>query len=95
MRISIVGTGYVGLVSGACLADIGHDVICVDIDESKIERINRGEAPIYEEGLADMLSRVVGTRLRVGRHLRRDLGRPLLLGDPPRGIASRCPPLGP
>jgi UDPglucose 6-dehydrogenase len=70
MRISIVGTGYVGLVSGACLADIGHDVICVDIDESKIERINRGEAPIYEEGLADMLSRVVGTRLQATTNLK-------------------------
>jgi UDPglucose 6-dehydrogenase len=64
MKVSIVGTGYVGLVSGACFAEVGHEVICVDVDRSKVERINRGEAPIHEEGLEALLRRHVGGRLR-------------------------------
>jgi len=64
MRISIIGTGYVGLVSGACLADIGHDVTCVDIDPSKVDMINRGRPTIHEHGLPEMLERNVGRRLR-------------------------------
>lgn len=64
MRVSIVGTGYVGLVSGVCLADLGHDVVCVDVDEEKVATINAGTAPIHEDGLAERLERVVGTRLR-------------------------------
>jgi UDPglucose 6-dehydrogenase len=55
MRIAMVGTGYVGLVSGACLADFGHRVICVDKDASKIEALGRGEIPIYEPGLQDLV----------------------------------------
>src|ERR1700759_2233629 len=51
MRIAMIGTGYVGLVSGACFADFGHDVICVDKDESKIAALHRGEIPIFEPGL--------------------------------------------
>ncbi len=51
MRVAIVGTGYVGLVSGACFAHFGHDVICIDKDASKIERLERGEIPIFEPGL--------------------------------------------
>lgn len=51
MRITVIGAGYVGLVSGACFANVGHDVICHDVDQSKIERLNGGEIPIYEPGL--------------------------------------------
>ena len=51
MNISVIGTGYVGLVVGACLAETGHDIVCADIDESKIQRLRRGEIPIYEPGL--------------------------------------------
>src|ERR1051325_10665775 len=51
MRITMIGTGYVGLVSGACFADFGHQVVCVDKDETKIAALKRGEMPIYEPGL--------------------------------------------
>src|SRR5581483_2758421 len=51
MRIAMIGTGYVGLVSGACFADFGHEVTCVDKDESKIAALHRGEIPIFEPGL--------------------------------------------
>jgi UDPglucose 6-dehydrogenase len=63
VRISVIGCGYVGLVSGACLAGIGHQVICSDNDESKIRRLNAGEIPIYEEHL----DQVIAAALRDGR----------------------------
>ena len=50
MRIAVIGTGYVGLVSGVCFSDFGHDVVCVDKDPSKIAMLERGEVPIYEPG---------------------------------------------
>jgi UDP-glucose 6-dehydrogenase len=57
MRLTIFGSGYVGLVTGACMAETGNHVVCVDIDEDKINRLNAGEMPIYEPGLDDYLKR--------------------------------------
>ena len=56
MRVAMIGSGYVGLVSGACFADFGHDVVCVDKDLSKIERLNQGIMPIFEPGLAELVT---------------------------------------
>ena len=56
MKISVIGSGYVGLVSGVCFADFGHEVVCIDKDPSKIERLNAGIMPIYEPGLAELVS---------------------------------------
>ncbi|ALM52807.1 UDP-glucose dehydrogenase family protein [Halomonas huangheensis] len=65
MKITIFGTGYVGLVTGTCLADVGHDVLCMDVDAEKITRLEAGEIPIYEPGLESMVKHNVGTgRLR-------------------------------
>ncbi len=63
MKIAMIGTGYVGLVSGVCFSDFGHDVVCVDTNADKIERLERGEVPIYEPGLDVLLERNV----RAGR----------------------------
>jgi UDPglucose 6-dehydrogenase len=63
MRVAMIGTGYVGLVSGACIADFGHEVTCVDKDAAKITALNSGEIPIYEPGLKEM----VETNVRQGR----------------------------
>jgi UDPglucose 6-dehydrogenase len=57
MKITVIGTGYVGLVSGACLADSGNDVTCVDINQDKVDRLNAGEVPIYEPGLTEIVTR--------------------------------------
>jgi UDPglucose 6-dehydrogenase len=59
MRIAMVGTGYVGLVSGVCFSDFGHEVVCIDKDPGKIERLNRGEVPIYEPGLDALMAKNV------------------------------------
>ncbi|HEY0625486.1 MAG TPA: UDP-glucose/GDP-mannose dehydrogenase family protein [Allosphingosinicella sp.] len=63
MRIAVIGTGYVGLVSGACFSDFGHHVVCVDQDEAKIEALHRGVMPIFEPGL----DQLVGRNVRDGR----------------------------
>lgn len=64
MRISIIGTGYVGTVTGTCFAHLGNDVICVDVDPSRVERINAGVPPIYEEGLEELLREHAGKNLK-------------------------------
>jgi UDPglucose 6-dehydrogenase len=63
MKIAIVGSGYVGLVSGACFADFGHEVVCIDTDPAKIESLQAGLMPIYEPGLAEL----VGSNVKAGR----------------------------
>ena len=60
MKIAMIGTGYVGLVSGVCFSDFGHEVVCVDKDAGKIDLLNAGEVPIYEPGLEDLMARNVG-----------------------------------
>jgi UDPglucose 6-dehydrogenase len=57
MKVSVIGTGYVGLVSGACLADIGHQIVCVDLDPRKVDMITSKTPPIYEKGLQELLDR--------------------------------------
>ncbi|MCC7138238.1 MAG: UDP-glucose/GDP-mannose dehydrogenase family protein [Planctomycetes bacterium] len=59
MRIAVIGTGYVGLVAGVCFADAGRDVVCVDTDAGKVERMRGGHVPIYEPGLADLMTRAI------------------------------------
>ena len=64
-RISVIGIGYVGLTTAACLADLGHDVIGVDVDVDKIDRLRNGKPTIYEPGLPELMDRVIGAgRLR-------------------------------
>ncbi len=58
MRIAVVGTGYVGLVTGTCFADSGNEVTCLDIDEEKVRSLRNGVMPIYEPGLAEMVQRI-------------------------------------
>jgi UDPglucose 6-dehydrogenase len=72
MKLSIVGTGYVGLVTGVCLVEKGHEVVCVDVDENKVSQINAGRTPIYEPGLAELLEQnIVGGRLQATTDLER------------------------
>src|SRR5260370_23101424 len=69
MRIAVVGSGYVGLVAGACLADLGHDVILVDNDERKLSALKKGEVPIHEKFLPELLGRHRGQRLQFSDNL--------------------------
>ena len=59
MKIAMIGTGYVGLVSGVCFSDFGHDVICVDKNAEKIAQLQAGQVPIFEPGLADLMAKNV------------------------------------
>ena len=93
MRIAIVGAGYVGLVTGTCLAETGNDVTCVDCDRKKIDVLNRGHVPIYEPGLAELIARnVAGGRIRFTIDLPSAAKKARLLflavGTPPAGDGS-------
>src|SRR5256885_9407746 len=78
MRIAMIGTGYVGLVSGACFADFGHDVTCVDKDDKEIAALHRGEIPIYEPGLEEL----VATNVKAKRlDFTTDLSKPVADAD--------------
>src|SRR3954454_20281632 len=78
MRVAMIGTGYVGLVSGACFADFGHHVVCVDKDRQKIAALHRGEMPIYEPGLDDL----VAANVKAGRlSFATDLKAPVAAAD--------------
>ncbi len=88
MKVTIFGSGYVGLVSGACLADAGNHVICVDIDAAKVERLNRGEVPIHEPGLEALVRRNHDAgRLEfttdIGRAVEHGLFQLIAVGTPP------------
>ncbi len=80
MKIAVVGTGYVGLVLGACLAENGNDVICVDKDEAKIATLEAGKMPIYEPGLEEMVRR---------NHAEERLTFTTDLADAVRGVRDR------
>ena len=87
MKITIIGSGYVGLVSGACFADLGNDVVCVDVDEKKIAQLRAGSIPIYEPGLQQLVSHNVGAgRLRfttdVGESVAHGLVQFIAVGTP-------------
>ena len=67
MNIAMIGTGYVGLVSGACFADFGHSVVCVDSDPRRVECLDGGEVPFYEPGLAELVQRNTAAGWNVAR----------------------------
>ncbi len=69
MKVSVIGTGYVGLVTGVCFAEKGHQITCVDVDQTKVDSINNGVPPIYERGLQDLLRKHVGGRLQATTNL--------------------------
>jgi UDPglucose 6-dehydrogenase len=87
MRIAVVGSGYVGLVAGACFADLGHDVIVVDNDREKLAALNRGEVPIHEKFLPELLQRHRGNKLRFSDDLKAAVGASaaifVAVGTPP------------
>ena len=71
MKLCMIGTGYVGLVSGTCFADIGNEVVCVDKDEKKIKKLNQGSSPIYEPGLDELIKKnFLAKRLRFTTNLK-------------------------
>ena len=70
MKVSVIGAGYVGLVSGVCLAEKGHDVVCVDVDQARVDLINAGTSPIHEKGLEELLLKNLDGRFRATTDLR-------------------------
>ncbi|KKM07577.1 hypothetical protein LCGC14_1732580 [marine sediment metagenome] len=100
MKIAMIGTGYVGLVSGVCFSDFGHEIVCVDKDASKIARLEKGEVPIFEPGLDRLMERnVEADRLTFTTDLAEALqgvdavfiavGTPTRRGDGPADHAGR------
>src|SRR5947209_7801270 len=89
MRVTVIGTGYVGTVTGACLAYLGHRVTCVDTDSSKIEKLRMGQPPIYEPGLEELM---VLAKAKGGLDFETDLTRPVRESDV-IFIAVGTPPL--
>lgn len=78
MKITLFGSGYVGLVTGACFAEVGNDVLCVDVDPRKVAMLQRGEIPVYEPGLDEVVRRnSAAGRLRHNRYRRRRRPRPV------------------
>jgi UDPglucose 6-dehydrogenase len=95
MKIIVVGTGYVGLVSGACFAEIGHSVVCIDVDAHKIDRLNAGQMPIFEPGLEDIIAKNVKLgRLVFSTDLKQHIAgvdvAVLAVGTPPRPIDGQA-----
>lgn len=93
MKITMVGTGYVGLVTGACLADVGCRVVCIDLDDVKIARLNEGHLPIYEPGLGEVIQRTMSRgHLRFSTSLHDELGGSdavfIAVGTPPTDNGS-------
>jgi UDPglucose 6-dehydrogenase len=92
MRVAVVGTGYVGLVAGVCLAESGADVVCIDVDRAKLALLEKGEVPFFEPGLADMLSRNWPQRITFSDDLAASIrGRQIVfiaVGTPPREDGS-------
>src|SRR6476659_6722786 len=93
MHIAVIGTGYVGLVTGACFAEFGVDVTCVDVDEDKIERLKRGVMPIYEPGLEQLVSKnSQAGRLRFTTNVQEAVEQALVVflavGTPPKTDGS-------
>ena len=98
MHIAVIGTGYVGLVTGACFAEFGVDVTCVDVDEDKIARLLRGVMPIYEPGLEQLvLKNTQAGRLRFTTDVKQAIEQALVIflavGTPPKpdGSPDRSP----
>ena len=78
MRVCVIGTGYVGLVTGVCLAQIGHDVICIDSNEAKVQQMKAGQSPIYEPGLSELMT----SNMQAGRlHFSSDLAEGVKHGE--------------
>src|SRR4030095_7201784 len=93
MHIAVIGTGYVGFVTGACFAEFGVDVTCVDIDADKIKRLSAGEMPIYEPGLEQLVTKNMQSgRLRFTTDIKQAVAQALVIflavGTPPKSDGS-------